>query len=177
MTAPSAAPALVAHLAQLSLISFGGMPGVLSDLHDFVVTTNGWLSNQDFANCFAVVQAVPGPNMILLTSLIGWRIGGVPAAVASALATFAPSCTVAFAAFRLWDRFHDTAWQRHVRRGIAPVIIGLVTAGGYVMARSVDVGWTSAAVTLAAAAILLATRVNPLWLVAAGGVLGGCGLL
>src|SRR5438045_4824337 len=96
--------ALIGHLALLSLNSFGGFPSVLPDLRDFVVGTNGWLTDRDFANCFAIVQAIPGPNMILMTSFIGWQVGGLPTAIASALATFGPSCAVACAAFRLWER-------------------------------------------------------------------------
>jgi chromate transporter len=169
--------ALIAHLALLSLISFGGFPSVLPDLRDFVVTANRWLTDREFANCFAIVQAIPGPNMILMTSFIGWKVGGMPTAIASALATFGPSCAVVFTAFRFWDRFRDTSWQKIVRHGLAPVTIGLVIAGGYVMARAGDAGWPSIAVTAAAAVLLLATRINPLLLVAAGGVLGGLGLL
>jgi chromate transporter len=168
---------LVGHIALLALISFGGVPGVLPDLRDFVVTTNGWLSDQEFANCFAIVQAIPGPNMILMMSLIGWKIGGMPTACASALVTFGPPCAVSYTAFRYWDRFRDTAWQSRVRRGLTPVIIGLVTAGGYAMARALEPGWVGIGVTLGAAGLLLGSRLNPLWLLGAGAVLGGLGLV
>ncbi|HLY44799.1 MAG TPA: chromate transporter [Stellaceae bacterium] len=173
----SASAALVAHLAELSAVSFGGIPAALPDLHDYVVRAHGWVSDRDFANAFGVVQAIPGPNMILMMSFIGWQVGGLPIAVASALATFAPSCAIAYTTFRFWDRFRDTAWQRRARLGLAPVTIGLVIAGGYVMARAGAGGWPSIALTAGAAALLLGTRVSPLWLVAAGGVLGGCGFL
>ena len=173
----SAPAALVAHLAVLSLISFGGIPAVLPDLHDFVVTANGWISDREFSNYFAVVQAIPGPNMILMMSFIGWRVGGLPVAIASALVTFGPPCALSYAAFHFWDRFRETAWQQRVRRGLAPVTIGLVIAGGYVMALSGDADWRSLAVTVGAAAGLFATRVNPLLLVAAGAAIGGLGLL
>jgi chromate transporter len=169
--------ALIAQLALLSAISFGGFPSVLPDVHDFVVNANGWLTDQDFANTFAVVQAIPGPNMILMMSFIGWRVGGLPVAIASALVTFGPPCALSYAAFHFWDRFRETAWQQRARRGLAPVTIGLVIAGGYVMARAGDAGWASLAVTAAAIALMLLTRINPLWLVAAGGALGGLGLL
>ena len=169
--------ALIGHLALLSLISFGGFPSVLADLRDFVVGTNGWLTDRDFANCFAIVQAIPGPNMILMTSFIGWQVGGLPTAVASAFATFGPSCAVAYTAFRFWDRFRDTSWQRIVRRGLAPVTIGLVIAGGYVMALAGDPGWPSLTVTVVAAVVLLVARINPLWLLAGGAALGGLGVL
>jgi hypothetical protein len=40
-----------------------------------------------------------------------------------------------------------------------------------------DAGWATLAVTAAAIALMLLTRLNPLWLVAAGGALGGLGVL
>jgi chromate transporter len=82
-----------------------------------------------------------------------------------------------FAAYRVWDRFRNAPWQRIVRFGLVPVTMGLVIASGTVMARAADTGWPAAAVTIAAAAITLATRVNPLWLLVAGGTLGCLGLL
>jgi chromate transporter len=167
---------LIAHLTLLSLISFGGTPSVLPDVRDFAVG-HGWISGQDFANCFAIVQAVPGPNMILLMSLVAWKVGGVPTAIAGALATFVPSCGLAFVATTFWDRFHDAAWQQRARRGLAPVTIGLVIAGGYVMARTGDVGWASVGLTIAAAIVVTCTRFNPLWVVAAGGALGAAGMI
>jgi len=168
---------LIAHIALLSLISFGGVPGVLPDLRNFVVTAHGWMSDQDFANCFAIVQTLPGPNMILLMGFVGWKIGGLPAAITGALASFVPSCALAYVACHWWERFRDRAWQRRFRQGLAPVTLGLIIAGGYVMACSSS-GWTPAAVTLAAAAgAALRPRLSPLWFIAAGGALGACGLV
>jgi len=177
MNSPSAPASLIAHIALLAIISFGGVPGVLPDLRDFVVTANGWLTDRDFANCFAIVQAIPGPNMILMMSFIGWKVGGLPTAIASALVTFIPSCAVAYTAFRFWDRYGGAAWQQRVRRGLTPVTIGLVIAGGFVMARTGNAGWSGLAVTAAAVGLMLTTRINPLWLVCAGGALGGLGVL
>jgi hypothetical protein len=45
------------------------------------------------------------------------------------------------------------------------------------MARAAAVGWQSVSITAAAAALMLGTRLNPLWILAAGGVMGGFGLL
>jgi len=174
---PGASLALTAYLALISLISFGGIPGALPDLRNFVVGANGWLTDREFANCFAVVQAIPGPNMILLTSFIGWKVGGFPAAAAAGLATFGPSCALCFAGYRWWDRFRDAPWQRIVRRGLAPVTIGLVIAGGAVMARIGDASWASLALTLAAIGIVLGTRLSPLWVIGLGALIGALGLV
>jgi chromate transporter len=172
---PSASLALVAHLALLSSISFGGFPSVLPDVHNFV-TANGWVTDREFADFFAISQMVPGPNMILMMSFVGLKVGGIPGAIASALATFGPPCLIYYTAYRLWNRFRDRPWQQIVRRGLAPLTIGLVIAGGYVMARAGDLGWQGALVTAAAIGVMLGTRLNPLWILAAGGALGGLGL-
>ena len=118
MNPPGASASLLAHIALLAIISFGGVPGVLPDLRDFVVTANGWLSDRDFANCFAVVQAIPGPNMILMMSFIGWRVGGLPVAIASAPAgprNLAPTHTVILTTFgpgMNWQKLRMSAKSR-----------------------------------------------------------------
>jgi len=176
MNSSSATLVLAAHLAVLSSISFGGFPTVLPDVHDLAVA-KGWVTDQEFANFFAVSQVMPGPNMILMMSFLGLKVGGIPGAIASALATFGPPCAMYYLSYRLWDRFRDMPWQRIVRRGLAPLTIGLVIAGGYVMARSAAVGWESIAITAAAVVLMLGTRLNPLWLLLAGGVLGFAGVV
>jgi chromate transporter len=177
MSRPSVLFALTAHLALLSSISFGGFPTVLPDVRNFVVATHGWVTDQEFANFFAMAQAIPGPNMILMMSLVGWKVWGIPGAVASAFATFGPPCAIYFTAYRLWDRFRDAPWQRIVRNGLVPVTVGLVIASGTVMARAVDAEWRAAAATIAAAVLALGTRFNPFWMLLVGAILGGVGLL
>jgi len=177
MSGPSAPVALTLHLALLSILSFGGIPSVLPDIRNYVVVANGWLTDREFANFFAIAQALPGPNMILMMSLIGWRVGGLPTAIASALATFGPPCAIYYFAYRVWDRFRDATWQRIARGGLVPVTIGLIIGGGTVMARAANTNWQSTIVTAAAAALILWTRVNPIWMLITAATVGALGLL
>jgi chromate transporter len=168
---------LALFLALMSSISFGGIPPVLPDIRHFVVDTNGWLTDQDFANFFALAQTIPGPNMILMMTLIGWKVSGFAGAIAAAGATAVPPCTMYYVGYRLWDRFRDKPWQRIARASLAPLTFGLIVAGGTVMAQTVDKSWGAVAVTAVAATLLLATRINPLWLLGAAGALGAFGLI
>ena len=177
MSSPSAPIDLTAHLALVSSISFGGFPTVLPDVRNFVVATHRWMTDQEFADFFAIAQSIPGPNMILMMSFVGWKVWGFPGALTSALATFGPPCAMYFTGYRLWDRFRAAPWQRIVRLGLVPVTMGIVIASGVVMARAADVGWPSAALTIATAAVMLATRLNPMWMLLTGATLGGLGLL
>ena len=177
MNSPSALIALTAHLALLSSISFGGFPTVLPDVRNFVVVTHGWMTDQEFANFFAMAQAIPGPNMILMMGFVGWKVGGIPGAVASALRTFGPPCAMYFVAYRLWDRFRDAPWQRIVRKRPGPGNHGPRHRQRHRDGARGDPDWQAAAMTIAAAVLMLGTGLNPLWMLLAGGAFGGLGLL
>jgi chromate transporter len=168
---------LTLFLALLSSISFGGVPSVLPDIRNFVVVTNGWLTDGDFTNFFALAQTIPGPNMILMMGLIGWKVAGISGATAAASATAVPPCVMYFVGYRLWDRFRDAAWQKIVRTSLAPLTFGLIVAGGTVMAQTADKTWPAIGISAAAAILLLLTRVNPLWMLGAAGVLGALGVV
>ena len=133
------------------------------------------MTDQEFANFFAIAQSIPGPNMILMMSFVGWKVWGFPGAAASAFATFGPPCAMYFAAYQRGIVPQCAmATDRSSRPG--PGNHGARIASGTVMARAADAGWRAAAVTIAATAITLGTRLNPLWLLLAGGALGGLGL-
>jgi len=177
MSSLSAPVALAAQLALLSLISFGGIPTVLPDIHNLVVVTKGWVTDREFADLYAIARAMPGLPMILMTSLIGCKVGGLTGALACAVATCGPSCTAAFVVFRLGHRFRDAPWQRIVLRGLVPVTVGIVIASGYVLARAADSHWQATAITAAAAGLMLGTRINPLWILVIAGAIGGLGVI
>src|ERR1700686_1660907 len=87
---------LVLQLTLLSSIGFGGIPSVLPDIRNLVVVANHWMTDQEFANFFAVSQAMPGPGMLLMMGLIGWKIAGLTGAAAAAFAAVTPPCTMYF---------------------------------------------------------------------------------
>jgi chromate transporter len=177
MRSAPAAAVLAVHLAWLSAISFGGIPVVLPAIHDLVVLAHGWVTDREFADFFALSQILPGPNFIFMMSLIGWKFGGPWGAAAAALGIAGPACAMTFVAFRFWHRFRDAPWRLAVSRGLVPLTIGLIIAGGWILARATGAGWRGTVVTAAAAATMLRYRLNPLWLLGLGGVVGGLGLL
>lgn len=56
---------------QLSLLAFGGTNSVLPEMQRQVVQVHSWLSPHEFAALFALAQAAPGPNMLVVTLLAG----------------------------------------------------------------------------------------------------------
>ncbi|HEV7663624.1 MAG TPA: chromate transporter [Chloroflexota bacterium] len=166
---------LVLVFAPLSLVAVGGANTVLPDIHRQVVLTHGWMSETDFANAFVLAQAVPGPN-ILVVSLIGWQVAGLAGAIIAIVAMCAPSTILALLLARALGNLRLARWRRVLQAGLAPLTIGLMLASGLVLARSADHTVVSVGLTIITTAILLRTKLHPLLLMAGGAVLGLAGL-
>jgi chromate transporter len=158
----------------LSLIAVGGAVTVLPEMHRSVVVVHGWMSGAQFAELFALAQAAPGPN-ILVVSLVGWKVAGLSGAVVATAAMCGPSCVLTFAVSRIWQRFRFARWRSAVQDGLVPVTVGLLLAGGYLITLSADKSIGAFAITAATAAIVLTTRIHPLWLFAIAGLIGLAG--
>jgi chromate transporter len=167
---------LVLVFAPLSLVAVGGAQAVLPDIHRQVVTVHAWMTEAEFANAFVLAQAVPGPN-ILVVSLIGWNVAGLPGALVALAAMCIPSSVLAFMVARALRSVRLARWRYRIQAGLSPLTIGLMLASGVVLARSADHAPLAFGMTAATALILLRTSVHPLLLMAAGAVLGLIGLV
>ncbi len=160
------------YFSVLSLVSVGGLPAVLPELQRYVVDVKGWMSAADFIQLYAVGQAAPGPNM-LIVSLIGWKVASLPGAIVALAALCGPAGVLAYGVADLWERFRGSRWQRAIQRAMLPLVVGFTVAGGYVLATPGGVpDWRLWLIAIACTAGMLATRINPLWLLAGGGLLG-----
>ncbi|MBI3512625.1 MAG: chromate transporter, partial [Proteobacteria bacterium] len=159
---------LALQFALLSLIAVGGATVVVPEMHRFMVESRGWLTSAEFADLFAIAQATPGPNVVVVT-LLGWQVAGLAGALVATLAICAPSGLLAYGAAKVWHRFRDAPWRAAVQTGLAPLTVGLILATGYILARAADQNWAGVAVTAVTVAVVLRSKLNPLWLIGAAG--------
>lgn len=167
---------LAAAFGQLSLLSFGGTNSVLPEMQRQAVEVHPWMSAHEFAALFALAQAAPGPNMLVVT-LIGWRVAALPGALVTTLAVSVPSAALTFVTHGLWYRFRNAAWRAAVQRGLMPVTAGLLMASAALLIHATATGWGTALVTLVATAVYLFTRVHPLFVLGGAAALGAVGAL
>jgi len=160
----------------LSLLSIGGANAVIPEIHLRAVETHHWMTDEDFAQLFALSQAAPGPN-VLIVSLVGWKVAGVLGGVVALLAMCGPSSLLTYGVAHAWERWRDAPWRIAVQRGLAPVTVGLILASGYILTRAADHSWSAYAITGATLLGSLTTRMHPLWMLGAAAVLGALGLV
>jgi chromate transporter len=172
----SALTELAWQFSLLSFLAIGGVNALIPEIHRRVVEIEHWMTDADFAQAFAIAQAAPGPNM-LIVSVIGWKVSGVLGALVATIAICLPSSALTFAVAHIWDRFREAPLRKAIQHGLAPVTVGLVLASGYILARTVDQTWTAYAITGATLALTLTTRLHPLALLGIGAALGVAGIV
>lgn len=162
--------------AQLSLLAFGGANAVIPEMQRQVVDVHHWMSAHHFAALYALAQAAPGPNMMVV-SLIGWHVAGLAGALVTTVSVLLPSSILTLAVAGAWYRFKDADWRKAVQAGLQPVTAGLIMASAALLIVSTTVNWTAGVVTAIATALFLRTKLHPLLILGAAGLAGAVGLV
>src|SRR5205823_3911976 len=64
---------LAGYFAVLSLMAIGGGSSIVPDMHRFVVAEQAWLTDQQFADVYALARASSGPTT-LIVAVIGLKV-------------------------------------------------------------------------------------------------------
>lgn len=167
---------LFLHFLVLWCIAVGGPTAILPDIHRYVVDARQLLTNQEFAEIYTLAQVAPGPN-VMYTTLIGWHLAGWAGAAATTVPLLVPATTLTLFIGHLNARYPNAVIFRAVRSGLMPITTGLMFAGSLVLLRAVNHDWRGYLISLITAAIVLKKSWNPLWLIAAGALVGVVGLV
>jgi chromate transporter len=185
--------ALLLHFMSLSLLAIGGAITTAPEMHSYLVNEKAWLTDGQFTSSIALAQAAPGPN-VLFIALLGWNVGmnagggmaAGPHALWMALAgvviamvgIMLPSTTLTFAAARWGHQNRELRAVRAFKQGMAPIVIALLIATGWILAASQGSPlehWRLWLLTVVTALVVWRTKLHMLWLLGAGAALGAVG--
>lgn len=160
----------------MSLLAIGGANSTIPEMHRVAVDVQRWMTDSQFADMFAISQLSPGPNVLIVT-LIGYHVAGIAGALVATFAMCGPSAVFAYFVSNMLTRSSQSAWPAILQAALVPISIGLMCASGLILALASDRTWIAALLTVSAAALTLGTRLNPLWILTVGGVLGFAGVV
>ncbi|PKO90455.1 MAG: chromate transporter [Betaproteobacteria bacterium HGW-Betaproteobacteria-12] len=162
---------LFIEFAILSFVAFGGATALLPEMHRVVVEQHQWLDDTTFTHLYAIAQAAPGPNVLVVT-LIGWKVAGLAGALAATLAMCLPMSVIIYLLIDRWEGFAGQRWQKAISIGVAPLAVGLVFSGASLIAQAAGLGPAAWGLLLATIVINLRSKWHPLWLIGTGALLG-----
>ena len=166
--------ALFFHFLAMSMLAVGGAIAVAPEIHRYLVDERGWIDDTQFTASIALAQAAPGPNL-LFVPVLGYAVAGFMGAAGALAGMLIPSTTLALAATRWGLRRREQRGVRAFVAGMAPISIGMLFSTGMVLTQptaKLPVAWVLVAATIA---LSLRTRLNPVWMIAAGAAVGAAG--
>lgn len=164
---------LVIVFTQLSVLAFGGGNAILPEMQHQVVTVHQWMTAEQFSSLFAMAQAAPGPNMMIVP-LVGWHLAGPAGLLVTSLAKFGPSSIITVYVLKFWQRFKDHPLRARFEKALKPITVGLVLVSAWLIADASAQNALLILIVILTAILGMFKKVHPLWVMAFGAGLGIC---
>ncbi|MDR2496873.1 MAG: chromate transporter [Tannerellaceae bacterium] len=131
-----------------------------------------WMSREEFVDLLAVAQAMPGIFAVNIAIFIGYRLKKTAGSMVCCLAAVLPSFLMILAIALFFTQVKDNVWVSKMFRGIRPAVVALIAVPCLSAARTVGISRQTAVIPVAAALLIWAVGISPVYIVlsaAAGG--------
>jgi chromate transporter len=150
-------------MVKVNLLAFGGGYTAVALMYHQVVADHGWLTPTEFLDGLALGQVTPGP-VIVTATFIGYRLGGVPAALFATLCVFLPSAVLLVVLAPQFARLRRIHVVGSLVQGLLSAFIGMLFFVLWQVAKAAIVDPLTLGLTVASVAALW-LRTNPAWIV------------
>jgi chromate transporter len=169
--APVSLMTLFLTFLKIGAVLYGSGYVLLAFLRNDLVERLGWLTDQQLLDAVAVGQMTPGPVFTTAT-FVGYLVAGVPGAILATVGIFLPAFVFVALLHPLVPRLRRYSWTAAMLDGVNVAAVGLMAAVTWLLGREAIVDPLTAAITVAAAFLLIRVHVNSAWLVLAGAIVG-----
>ncbi len=156
---------------KIGSVLYGGGYVLLAFLQRDLVERTHWLTSQQLLDAVAIGQFTPGP-LFTTATFIGYLLAGNAGAIAGTVGIFLPAF-VLVALVNPWvPKLRSSPWASGFLDGVNEASLGLMAVVTYTLARETLVDWLTIVVALVSAMIVFRFKVNSVWLVLAGAIVG-----
>ncbi|HKT59350.1 MAG TPA: chromate efflux transporter [Gemmatimonadales bacterium] len=152
-------------------VLFGSGYVLLAFLRTDLVERLHWLTEAQLLDAVAVGQITPGPVFTTAT-FVGYILGGMPAALVATAGIFLPAFIYVALSGPLVPRIRRSPTAGAALDGVIVASLGLMATVTWQLGRSALVDSLTAGVAFLSAILLLRYRLNSVWLIVGGAVLG-----
>lgn len=156
---------------KVGAVLYGSGYVLLAFLRADLVERWGWLTEAQLLDAVAVGQITPGP-LFTTATFIGYILLGPAGACAATTGMFLPSFVFVAISAPLVPRLRKSPLAGACLDGVNAASLALMAAVTLKLCQSAFPDAFAVLLGLSTLAALLITRVNPIWLILAGGVLG-----
>jgi chromate transporter len=168
---------------RVAFFSWGGGPGSLGLMQREVLAA-GWMTAEEFADGVALSNVLPGPIAPQASAFVGYKLAGLPGAMAAVAGTVLPTTILLLIAVAYFYRVKNSTSVKAMLTAVRPVVVGLLAWTTYAMAvpvfdadklgwkTALIQGWDKAVIAIVAFCLLTFTSINPVFIILGAAVLG-----
>lgn len=153
-------------------VTFGGGYAMIPVFHQEVVEKRGWLEEEEVTDLFAIAQSTPGAVGVNASTFVGYRIAGIPGAVAALIGVLLPTFLIVLALCVTFLMVRDQPKIKAAFLGIRPAVVAMIVYAGIRVGRTAVKDATTLLVAAGVLALLIATGINPVFALLLGMALG-----
>ncbi|MCZ8519960.1 MULTISPECIES: chromate transporter [Paenibacillus] len=161
---------------RISPMSFGGGYAMIPLLEREFIDKRQWISREEMSSGLSVAGSAPGGIGVNAAAFIGYRMKGVPGAVAAVLGITLPTFLIVLVLGLAFAQVQHYPKAAAALAGIQAGVAALILVSAYNMGKSSLVDRGTQITAAAALVLLLVFGVHPMLLIA-GGLLLGHGLV
>ena len=168
---PFSQTALFFSFLKIGSVLFGSGYVLLAFLRSEFVVNLGWLTNQQVLDAVVAGQITPGPVFSSAT-FIGYLVGGWPSALLATLGIFLPSFLFVGLLSRILPFVRKSPWAATFLDGVNAASLGLMAGVTVQLGQTALIDFFTVALSLITLFVIFRFRINLVWLVLGGGLLG-----
>lgn len=161
---------LFATLIFISLSTYGG--GSQAFFYQYGVLQTHLITATDLSVALAFGYATPGPAVFGIATFIGYRLAGLGGAIVGTIGIFIVPFATALVSARYLSNVLNSRRAKTIIQAIGLGAAGLVAATSFNVLQYATATWWQWAVSLAAFYLSLRWKINPLFLIMAGTIIG-----
>lgn len=148
---------------KIGMFSIGGGYVMLPLIQKEIIENYGWLTQTEFVDIIAIAEMTPGPVAINSATFIGYSTAGILGSIFATAGVVTPSLVLMILVVKLLNRFYENRWVQAAFDGLRPAVVALIAGAAIYVARTSLTDIISSLIALGAFALLIFTRLHPIW--------------
>lgn len=111
---------------RMGAFTFGGGYAMLPIIQEEIVNKRNWATDDEIIDYYAIGQCTPGIIAVNTATFIGFKIKGIPGAIAATIGLVSPSLIIISIIAKFFKEFQDLEIVQHAFNGIQVVVVALI---------------------------------------------------
>lgn len=157
---------------RVGILGWGGGPSMIPLIESEVVDGYKWLTQEEFADAFALGNTLPGPIATKMAGFVGYKASGILGASISVLAIVLPTIVAMIGLMGVFYKFKDAPQVKGMLKAVRPAVFILLAKVAFDLHPAALIDYKTMLVAVVAFISIFVFNVNPAYVMVAALAIG-----